>query len=175
MRLRYGVIGAGVVAPLHLEGIAAVDDAELVGISALNREAAAALAQGTGTDAFADHRELLALRPDAVVICTPHPSHPALTAEALEAGAHVLVEKPVAPQVREADAMIEAADRAGRLLGVCFQQRFRPVIAAARELVVSGRSASSSASRLSSRGTARTATTRPPAGAGRGRARAAAC
>ena len=45
MRLRYGVIGAGVVAPLHLEAIAAVDDAQLVGISALNREAAATLAR----------------------------------------------------------------------------------------------------------------------------------
>jgi UDP-N-acetyl-2-amino-2-deoxyglucuronate dehydrogenase len=135
--LRYGVIGAGVVAPLHLEAIAALDDAELVGIAALDREAATALAQSAGSRAFADHRELLALQLDVVVICTPHPSHPALTAEALEAGAHVLVEKPLAPQVREADAMIEAADRAERLLGVCFQQRFRPVIAAAHELIAS--------------------------------------
>ena len=62
-----------------------------------------------------------------------------LTIEALEAGAHVLVEKPLAVEAREADAMIEVADRTGRLLGVCFQQRFRPVIAAARELVTSGR------------------------------------
>jgi predicted dehydrogenase len=54
MKLRYGVIGAGVVAPLHLEAIAAVDETQLVGISALNREAAAALAQGAGTEAFAD-------------------------------------------------------------------------------------------------------------------------
>jgi UDP-N-acetyl-2-amino-2-deoxyglucuronate dehydrogenase len=137
--LRYGVIGAGVVAPLHLQAIAALDDAELVGISALDREAAAALAEEAGCPAFTDHHDLLALRPDVVVICTPHPSHPALTVEAFEAGAHVLVEKPLAPQVREADAMIEAADRATRLLGVCFQQRFRPVIAAARDLIVSGR------------------------------------
>jgi UDP-N-acetyl-2-amino-2-deoxyglucuronate dehydrogenase len=137
MRLRYGVIGAGVVAPQHLEAIAALDDAELIGIS--DHESAVARAREAGCPAFGDHRELLALEPDVVVICTPHPSHPALTIEALEAGAHVLVEKPLAPQVREADAMIDAADRAGRLLGVCFQQRFRPVIAAARELVASGR------------------------------------
>ena len=51
----------------------------------------------------------------------------------------MLVEKPLAPEAREADAMIAAADRAGRLLGVCFQQRFRPVIAAARELITGGR------------------------------------
>jgi predicted dehydrogenase len=51
----------------------------------------------------------------------------------------VLCEKPLAPEVREADAMIAAADRTGRLLGVCFQQRFRPAIAAARRLVDEGR------------------------------------
>jgi UDP-N-acetyl-2-amino-2-deoxyglucuronate dehydrogenase len=139
MTLRYGVIGAGVIAPLHLEAIAALDDVELVGISALDQERAAARAQEAGCPAFVDHRDLLALEPDVVVICTPHPSHPGLAIEALEAGAHVLVEKPLAVEVREADAMIDSADRAGRLLGVCFQQRFRPVISAARELVASGR------------------------------------
>ena len=139
MRLRYGVIGAGVIAPLHLQAIAALDDVELAGISALDREAAAALAREAGCASFADHRELLALEPDVVVVCTPHPSHPALTIEALEAGAHVLVEKPLAPEAREGDAMIEAADRTGRLLGVCFQQRFRPVIAAAHGLLAAGR------------------------------------
>jgi len=137
MKLRYGVIGAGVVAPLHVQAIAALDDAELIGIS--DRESAVALAEEAGCPAFVDHRELLALEPDAVVVCTPHPSHSELTIDAFEAGAHVLVEKPLAPQVREADEMIAAADRVGRLLGVCFQQRFRPVIAAAHELVASGR------------------------------------
>src|SRR5581483_5029857 len=86
-----------------------------------------------------DLRELLALEPDVVVVCTPHPSHAALTIAALEAGAHVLVEKPLAPEAREADAMIAAADSAGRLLGVCFQQRFRPEIAAAHAAIADGR------------------------------------
>jgi UDP-N-acetyl-2-amino-2-deoxyglucuronate dehydrogenase len=139
MSLRYGVIGAGVVAPLHLAAIAALDDVELVGISALDLELATALADAAGCPAFVDHRDLLALEPDVVVICTPHPSHPALTIDAFAAGAHVLVEKPLAPEVREADTMIDAADQAGRLLGVCFQQRFRPVIAAAHELIATGR------------------------------------
>ena len=139
VRLRYGVIGAGVVAPLHLQAIAALDDVELVGISAHDQELAVARAQEAGCPSFVDHRELLALAPDVVVVCTPHPSHPPLAIEALEAGAHVLVEKPLAVEAREADTMIDAADRAGRLLGVCFQQRFRPVIAAARELIASGR------------------------------------
>jgi UDP-N-acetyl-2-amino-2-deoxyglucuronate dehydrogenase len=138
MRLRYGMIGAGVVAPLHLQGIAALDDAELVGISALHPDATDRLARETGCPSFADHRHLLALAPDVVVVCTPHPSHPDLTIEALEAGAHVLVEKPLAVEARAADEMVAAADRAGRLLGVCFQQRFRPVIVAAHGLIADG-------------------------------------
>ncbi|MGH3001036.1 MAG: Gfo/Idh/MocA family protein, partial [Gaiellaceae bacterium] len=139
MTLRYGVIGAGVVAPTHLEAIAAVDDVELAGISALVEEEVAPLADAAGCPWFLDHRDLLALSLDVVVVCTPHPSHPALTIAALDAGAHVLVEKPLAVEVREADAMIDAADRTGRLLGVCFQQRFRPVIAAAHTLISEGR------------------------------------
>jgi predicted dehydrogenase len=128
-----------VIAPTHLEAIAALDDVELVGITALDPAEVARLADGAGCPWFVDHRELLALAPDVVVVCTPHPSHPALAIAALEAGTHVLVEKPIAVEAREADEMIDAADRAGRLLGVCFQQRFRPVIAAARSLIADGR------------------------------------
>ena len=139
MSLRYGVIGAGVVAPTHLQAIAALDDVELVGIAALDRAATEAQARANGCRAFATVDELLAEGLDVTVICTPHPSHAALAIGALESGAHVLCEKPLAPEVREADAMIAAADRAGRLLGVCFQQRFRAVIVAARRLLDEGR------------------------------------
>lgn len=139
MTLRYGLIGAGVIAPTHIEAIEALDDVELVGIAAHDREAAAALADAHGCRAFADNDALLACGLDVVVVATPHPSHAELTIAALETGAHVLCEKPLAPEAREADAMIAAADEAGRLLGVCFQQRFRPVIAAARRLLDEGR------------------------------------
>lgn len=139
MTLRYGVIGAGVIAPTHLEAIAALDEIELVGIAALHRAAAEALARDHRCRAFATADELLAEGLDVAVICTPHPSHAELTIRAVESGAHVLCEKPLAPEVREADAMIAACDRTGRLLGVCFQQRFRPVIAAARRLLDEGR------------------------------------
>ena len=139
MTLRYGLIGAGVVAEMHLEAMAELDDVELVGIAAHDREAAAARALKYESRAFAETDELLAQELDVVVVATPHPSHAELTIAAFETGAHVLCEKPLAPEVREADAMIAAADRTGRLLGVCFQQRFRPVIAAARRLVDEGR------------------------------------
>jgi UDP-N-acetyl-2-amino-2-deoxyglucuronate dehydrogenase len=124
--LRYGIVGAGVIAPLHVAAIEAVEDAELIGIGDADP------ARGCSFD------ELLARSPDVVVVCTPHPSHPPLAIAALEAGAHVLCEKPIAVETDAADAMIAAAERAGRLLGVCFQQRFRPVIARAHELIAAG-------------------------------------
>ena len=139
MTLRYGLIGAGVVAGMHLEAIAALDDVELVGIAAHDTESAALRARESGSRPFAESDELLACELDVVVVATPHPSHAELTIAALETGAHVLCEKPLAPEARDADAMIAAADRARLLLGVCFQQRFRPVIAAARRLVDEGR------------------------------------
>ena len=139
MILRYGLIGAGIVAGMHLDAMRGLDGVELVGIAAHDRAAAARLAAAHECRAFAETEELLESGLDVVVIGTPHPSHPELTIAALEAGAHVLCEKPLAPEAREADAMIAAADRTGRLLGVCFQQRFRPAIVAARALIDEGR------------------------------------
>jgi predicted dehydrogenase len=124
---------------MHLEALAALEDVELVGIAAHDTAAAEARAREHGCRAFATGDELLAQKLDVVVVGTPHPSHAELTIAALESGAHVLCEKPLAPEAREADAMIAAAERAGLLLGVCFQQRFRPAIAAAKRLVDEGR------------------------------------
>ena len=139
MRLRYGLIGAGVAAEMHLDAIALRDDVELVGIASLNGEAAEARAREHGCRAFGASNELLAEGLDVVVVATPHSSHAELTIAALEGGAHVLCEKPLAVEAREADAMVASAERAGKLLGVAFQQRFRPVIAAARRLLDDGR------------------------------------
>ncbi|HVW90531.1 MAG TPA: Gfo/Idh/MocA family oxidoreductase [Gaiellaceae bacterium] len=135
MSLRYGLLGAGVVAGMHLDALAGLADVELVGIAAHDREAAEARAREHGCRAFATNEDLLAQELDVVVVGTPHPSHAELTVAVLESGAHVLCEKPLAPEVREADAMIAAAERTGLLLGVCFQQRFRPEIAAAKQLI----------------------------------------
>jgi predicted dehydrogenase len=81
---------------------------------------------------------LAELRPDVAVICAPHPFHMALALDCFAAGAHVLVEKPIAVTVAEADRMIDAAADAGRLLAVNFQQRFRPLIERARALIDAG-------------------------------------
>jgi predicted dehydrogenase len=108
-------------------------------MSDVNAERAAPRATAAGVPLFDDHRAMLQeLRPDLVAICTPHPSHAALALDCLAAEAHVLVEKPLAVEVAEGDAMIAAASAAGRLLAVSFQQRFRPEVQQARALIAAG-------------------------------------
>jgi UDP-N-acetyl-2-amino-2-deoxyglucuronate dehydrogenase len=138
--LRYAIIGgAAGIAPMHIRALQQLPGAQIVGLSDINAEGGAARAAELDCPFFVDHREMLAdLKPDVAVICAPHPFHPPLALDAFAAGAHVLVEKPIAVSVGEADTMIEAADRAGRLLVVSFQQRFRPAVEYIRRLIDAG-------------------------------------
>lgn len=138
--LRYAVIGcAAVIASNHLRALASLPGAQIVGMADLNVERGSVPASQAGCPFFTDYRMMLAdVRPDVAVICTPHPSHAAIAIDCFAAGAHVLVEKPMAVEVAEADAMIAAADQAQRLLVVNFQQRFKPEIEYARQFIESG-------------------------------------
>lgn len=110
----------------------------LVGMADINPDAKAR-ADVHGVPFFTDHRTLIdKTEPELVVVMTPHTSHPEIAIDAMEAGAHVLVEKPMAIEVAAADAMIETARRHNRLLAVNFQQRARPEVRAAYDLIQSG-------------------------------------
>lgn len=138
--LRYAVVGAGAfIFSAHKIGLE-LPISELVGVSDIRPEAAAKNAESFGCPVFSDHKVMIEeTKPDVVVIMTPHPSHASITIDALNAGCHVLVEKPMAVQVAEADAMIAAAEKSGKLLAVNFQQRLRPEIIKAKEIIDSGR------------------------------------
>jgi UDP-N-acetyl-2-amino-2-deoxyglucuronate dehydrogenase len=138
--LNYALIGcAGGIAKTHLDALKQVPGARLVAMNDVNATVGAQRAAEAGAAFYADHRELLKqTRPDVVVIVTPHPFHAAIALDAFAAGAHVLVEKPIAISTAEADAMIDAAERAGRFLGVNFQLRFRPIIDHTRQFIASG-------------------------------------
>lgn len=138
--IRYAIVGLGAaIAPLHLRALAALDGTTLVGAADAEPARAEARAAGLSVPLFDDHRTMLAeVRPDVVVVCTPHPSHAPITLDSLAAGAHVLVEKPIADSVGSADHMVEAADAAGRVLAVNFQGRFRPSVERARALIEAG-------------------------------------
>jgi predicted dehydrogenase len=138
-RVHFVVIGVGAnVFKMHAPALSS-PRIEIVGVSDVNLQAAERQAEQFGCPAFADHRELLAAtRPEAAVILAPHPFHAPLAIDCLEAGANVLVEKPIAVEVGDADRMIDAAARAGRLLAVNLQHRTRAEIRTARKIVESG-------------------------------------
>jgi predicted dehydrogenase len=139
--LRVGVIGAGFVARrAHIPGWRAVPGAEVVAICDTDPAALEAAVRDTGVRAaFGDPRALLDSGVDAVSICTPNASHFPLALAALEAGKHVLCEKPLGVTAAEADALGAAAEARGLVLMAQHQLRFEGPALAARECVQSGR------------------------------------
>lgn len=125
---------------VHARSLASLrDQVEVVGVADSNLELADTRASEAGARAFEDHRVLLdELLPDVVVVATPHLSHAPVSIDCLEHGAHVIVEKPMAIDVAEADAMLLAAETAGKHLVVDLQYRFIPAVEAAKELVEAG-------------------------------------
>jgi predicted dehydrogenase len=140
-RIRTVVIGVGAgVFELHRDALVPQQELDLVGVSDINTDVGKERAAQLGCAFYPDHGDLLrAARPDLAVVVTPHPFHAPIAADCFDAGCHVLVEKPMAVQVAEADAMIAAAQQAGRLLAVNFQMRHRPAVRAARALIDAGR------------------------------------
>src|SRR5918999_6423237 len=138
-QLRHAVIGAGAgVLKAHLPALLS-PGVDLVAVTDVNEEPGRSRAAELGCDFYADHREMLADElPEVCVILAPQPFHARIAIDCLEAGSHVLVEKPMAVRLDDADAMVEAAREAGRLLAVNFQQRFRPEVRVAKRLIEDG-------------------------------------
>ncbi|CAN5885050.1 Gfo/Idh/MocA family oxidoreductase [soil metagenome] len=137
--LRHAIVGVGAsVLEMHRPAFD-LPSIHLVGVSDLDAAKGRARAAELDCAFYSDHREMLAAtQPDVAIVLTPHPFHAAVTIGCLEAGCHVLVEKPMAVDVAEADAMIAAAERTRRLLAVNLQHRCRPAVRAARKLIDKG-------------------------------------
>jgi len=141
--LRIGIIGTGGIADAHIEGYRAFPETcEIVALADVvpGKAHDKALAFGlTEVAAFDDPHAMLAeARLDIVSIATPPSTHAALAVAALDAGIHVLVEKPMAPSLEECDAMLAAQRRSGRMLSVVAQNRFRDDLATLKDVVDSG-------------------------------------
>jgi predicted dehydrogenase len=134
--LRVAVVGCGLIGRKRA---AVLGPDELVGCFDVAPEAAAALAAEHGGRVAGSLDELLALDPDAVVVATTHDRLAELSVAALEAGAHVLVEKPAGIGRAQVEGVAEAAERAGKLVKVGFNHRFHGGIARAVEEARSGR------------------------------------
>jgi len=124
------VVGAGYLGRFHAQKYASEAGCRLVAVADPRPEARDALARELGTTAVADHRELLG-KVDAVSVVTTTPAHFAIARDFLEAGAHVLVEKPITETVEQARELISVAARCGRILQVGHLERFNPAIVAA--------------------------------------------
>ena len=132
------VIGVGHLGQHHARLLAAMEQVALVGVVDTRPGRAAEIASAHGTQPFTDHRDVLD-RVDAVSIAVPTESHVEVALPFLERGVAVLVEKPMASSVADADRLIDAAGRRGALLAAGHTERFNPAFAAALPLVASPR------------------------------------
>lgn len=128
--IRAAVIGAGYLGRFHAQKYASEPACTLVAVADTRAEAREALSRELNTRGVADHHELLG-QVDAVSIVTTTPAHYAIARDFLEAGAHVLVEKPITETPEQARELIELAARQGRILQVGHLERFNPAIVAA--------------------------------------------
>ena len=132
--VRCGVWGVGVWGEKHARVYGAIPEAELIGVYDRSHERAEAAVAQFGGRVFETPEAMLA-ECEAVSVATPTVAHLEAAERALAAGCHVLVEKPMAVTVAEADAMMHAAERAGRNLQIGQVERFNPALLAARPFI----------------------------------------
>ena len=138
--INIGIIGCGKITqkrhiPEYLENV----DANLVGFYDLNQARAKEISETFGGTAFDSIEDLLADPSiDAVSVCTANHTHAAITIQALQAGKHVLCEKPMATTLEDCQAMVDAANKAGKVLVIGQNQRLTKTHKKARELIRNG-------------------------------------
>ena len=133
------VVGIGDISALHLAAIQANPGVELVAVCDVDPDRADKAGRTLGVPSFTDHRTLLRdLSPDVVHVTTPHDQHVPVALDALDAGVHVLTEKPIAHTVADGQRLVERAATATTKVGVVFQNRYNPSSVAIRAVVGSG-------------------------------------
>jgi len=137
--LRFGIIGCGRIAPRHAKYITSLPGAKLVAVADIVDSRAEHYASEYSVDAYHDYHELLDREDiDVVNICTPSGLHGSIGIEAARAGKHLIVEKPIALNTDDADALIAEAEAAGVKLCVVLQNRYNPPMQDAYEVVQNG-------------------------------------
>jgi predicted dehydrogenase len=133
--IRVAVVGVGEFGRNHVRVWREMEGAELAGVVDTNAERAAKIASEFGTHVLAGVNALAAERVDAVSLAVPTVQHARVGCQLLAAGHDVLVEKPMAASLGEADELIVAAKRAGRILQIGHVERFNPAVDAALKIV----------------------------------------
>ncbi|WP_068781103.1 Gfo/Idh/MocA family protein [Paenibacillus sp. GM2] len=139
--IKIGIIGSGGIAGVHARTYKDIEDVEIVGVADIFPGRADHFINNWGLQqavGFDDHHKLLELDLDGVSICTPNAAHYLTTLDALHAGKHVMVEKPMSVTLEEAIGMVQASKEADKMLNIGFQPRYDPNMGLIKELVQSG-------------------------------------
>jgi len=142
--VRFGIIGTGVGANFCTEGLSIIADtgvAKLVAVTSRREKRAKEFASKWNLNLwYTDYEEMLEKAGiDAVIISTPHYLHYPMALDSMKAGKHVLVDKPMAINLKEADEMIKEAEKRNLKLGVNLQSRFDPTIRKVKDAAEEGR------------------------------------
>lgn len=133
-KIRVAVIGVGEFGRNHARVYRSLDACELVAVADANAERSTQVAAEYGTEAVSDYRSLFG-RVDAVSIAVPTVEHARIGCTFLEQGIDVLVEKPMAASLAEADTLVAAAQKHGRVLQVGQLERFNPAVTAVQAAI----------------------------------------
>ncbi len=138
--VRYGMIGCGEIAVQNFKAVMEAENAELAATYDVKEDLAKDLAeQAEGAEPCGTQKDLLARTDvDAVLISTPHYLHEPIAVAAMEAGKHVLCEKPIACTVAQGQHIVDVAAETGRKLGCCFVRRYGSDTTGVRKVVTDG-------------------------------------
>jgi predicted dehydrogenase len=138
-KLKFGIVGAGRVAQIYMQAFAHCREAELVAVADSCIEAAQAMAEKMGCRSYRDFRAMIkGCHLDAAIVCTPPASHPEVSIGLLNAGVHVLCEKPFSIYARQARRMVDVARENRVKLTMASKFRFVTDVIAAKNMVSSG-------------------------------------
>lgn len=140
-KMRFGVIGCGGIGPTHCGAIRQIPDAQLLAVADILPGRAEDVGRRYDAERIYGSADDLLKDPDIdiVCLCTPSGMHADGAIAAMEAGKHVLTEKPMEVSLAQCDRMIEASERTGKLLSVISQHRWDPATQIVKEAIDSGR------------------------------------
>ncbi|HPC73016.1 MAG TPA: Gfo/Idh/MocA family oxidoreductase [Syntrophales bacterium] len=133
-RIKVGVVGIGHLGNYHLQKYKLLPDVEIAGVADTLQDRSRKAAALYGCTAFSDHREMIG-SVDAVSVTVPTRAHHAVAKDFLSAGKDVLLEKPIAVTLEEADALIGLSEEKGALLQIGFVERFNPAVTALGKVI----------------------------------------
>lgn len=137
-KLRLAVIGVGNMGRNHARLYAANKNVDLVAVVDADISRAQELASQYRSQALSNHKDAIALGIDAASVVVPTAHHAAVVSDLLDAGVHVLCEKPVAKTISEAEKMIEKARKTKKILSIGHIERFNPAVVKLKQMIVSG-------------------------------------